>query len=135
MSYQAVIITGNVGRDPEMRYTPSGQAVTSFSVAVDESYTNASGEKVKKTAWFKVSVWGKLAETCNQYVKKGSKVLVQGRMEPDPATGGPKIWKKQDSTPAASFDLTAQVVRFLSRAEQPAQEVPQASAPGDEFPF
>lgn len=114
MSYQKIIVTGNLGRDPEMRYTPSGQAVTSFSVAVNESYTNANGEKVKKTIWFRVTAWGKQAEICNQYLKKGQQVLVDGRMSADPATGGPKIWTKQDGSTGSSFEITASTVRFLS---------------------
>lgn len=114
MSYQKVIITGNLGKDPEMRYTPSGQAVTSFSVAVNESYTNAGGEKIKRTIWFRVSAWGKQAETCNAYLKKGSLVLVDGRMSADASTGGPKVWTKQDGSVGASFEITAATVRFLS---------------------
>ena len=78
MSYHTTIIVGNLGRDPEMRYTPSGQAVTSFSVAVNDDYTNNNGERIKRTIWFRISAWGKQAETCNQYLKKGSKVLVLG---------------------------------------------------------
>ncbi|MBI5298034.1 MAG: single-stranded DNA-binding protein [Chloroflexi bacterium] len=114
MSYQTIIVAGNLGRDPEMRYTPSGQAVTSFSVAVNENYTNNNGEKVKKTIWFKISAWGKQAEICNQYLKKGQMVLVEGRMTADPATGGPRIWAAQDGTARASFEITATTVRFLS---------------------
>lgn len=114
MSYQKIIIAGNLGRDPEMRYTPSGQAVTSFSVAVNESYTNANGEKIKKTIWFRVTAWGKQAEICNQYLKKGQQVLVDGRMSADPNTGGPKIWTKQDGSSGSSFEVTASTVRFLS---------------------
>jgi len=71
MSFQTLIIAGNLGRDPEMRYTPSGQAVTNFSVAVNESFTSSSGERIQRTIWFRVSAWGKQAETCNQYLKKG----------------------------------------------------------------
>jgi single-strand DNA-binding protein len=112
--YQTIIIVGNVGRDPEMRYTPSGQAVTSFSVATNRQYTNNNGETVKETIWFRVSAWGKQAETCNQYVKKGSKVLVEGRLTADPATGGPRIWNGQDGSPRASFEVSAGTVRFLS---------------------
>src|SRR6185369_14782291 len=74
--FHTIIIVGNVGKDPEMRYTPSGQAVTSFSVATNRQYTTGSGEQVKETIWFRVTTWGKQAEVCNQYVKKGSKVLV-----------------------------------------------------------
>jgi len=114
MSYQKIIIAGNLGRDPEMRYIPSGQAVTSFSVAVNESYTNANGEKIKKTIWFRVTAWGKQAEICNQYLKKGQMVLVEGRLSAEPNTGGPKVWTKQDGTMGSSFEITAATVRFLS---------------------
>lgn len=116
--FQTIILAGNLGRDPEMRYTPSGQPVTSFSVATNRQWTNNNGEIVKETVWFRVSVWGKMAEICNQYLKKGSKVLVEGRLTADPATGGPRIWTGQDGQPRASFEVSAQTVRFLSsRAE------------------
>jgi single-strand DNA-binding protein len=112
--FQTIILAGNLGRDPEMRYTPSGQAVTSFSVATNRQYTNNNGETIKETMWFRVSVWGKMAEVCNQYLKKGSKVLVEGRLTADPATGGPRIWSGQDGSNRASFEVNAQTVRFLS---------------------
>jgi single-strand DNA-binding protein len=112
--YHTLILVGNVGRDPEMRYTPSGQPVTSFSVATNRQYTANSGETVKETIWFRVTTWGKTAEVCNQYVKKGSKVLVEGRLTPDANTGGPRVWTAQDGTPRASFEVTASTVRFLS---------------------
>jgi single-strand DNA-binding protein len=115
--YHTVIIVGNVGKDPEMRYTPTGQAVTSFSVATNRQYTTGNGEQVKETIWFRVSTWGKQAEVCNQYVKKGMKVLVEGRLTPDKTTGGPRIWTRQDGTAGASFEVTAATVRFLSRSE------------------
>lgn len=113
MSFHTLIIVGNLGRDPEMRYLPSGQGVTSFSVASSRSYTNNAGEKVEETIWFRVSVFGKTAETCNQYLKKGSKVLVEGRLQAD-KNGSPRIWTRQDGTPGVSFEVTAQTVRFLS---------------------
>src|SRR5437763_966033 len=78
-----------------MRYTPSGQPVTSFSVATNRQYTANSGETVKENIWFRVTTWGKTAEFCNQYVKKGSKVLVEGRLTPDANTGGPRVWNAQ----------------------------------------
>ncbi|MFH2102290.1 MAG: single-stranded DNA-binding protein [Chloroflexota bacterium] len=116
--YHTIIIVGNLGRDPEMRYTPSGQAVTSFSVATNRQYTNNSGETIKETVWFRVSAWGKQAETCNQYLRKGSKVLVEGRLTADGSTGGPRIWNDQAGQPRASFEINAQTVRFLtSRGE------------------
>ncbi len=114
MSFHTIILVGNLGRDPEMRYTPSGQAVTNFSVAVNDGYTNSQGEKVDRTIWVRVTTWGKQAETCNQYLKKGRKVLVEGRLVPDAATGGPRVWTRQDGTPSASFEVSASTVRFLS---------------------
>ncbi len=112
--YHTIIIVGNLGRDPEMRFTPGGQAVTNFSVATSRQYTGNDGQLVKETIWFRVSTWGKLAETCNQYLRKGRKVLVEGRLVPDKDSGGPRIWTKQDGTAAASFEVSASTVRFLS---------------------
>ena len=112
--YHKLIIAGNLGRDPEMRYLPSGQAVTDMSVATNRVYTDSNGQKVTETTWFRVSVWGGMAETVNQYLRKGSKVLVEGYLRPDPDTGGPRVWTRNDGTPAASFEMTAQNVTFLS---------------------
>jgi single-strand DNA-binding protein len=138
--WHTIVIVGNLGKDPEMRYTPNGQAVTSFSVATSRQYTANNGQLVKETTWFRVSAWGKQAETCNQYLKKGSKVLVEGRLQPDPNSGGPRIWNRQDGTPAASFEVTANTVRFLSsRSESEALGVGadegSAVASEDEIPF
>ena len=107
--YQKVIIIGNLGRDPEMRFSPSGDPVTSFSVATSRKYKGTD-----ETTWFRVSAWGKLAETCNQYLRKGSKVFVEGRLTPDGQTGGPRVYKRNDDTWASSFDIFAENVRFLS---------------------
>ena len=106
--YQKVIIIGNLGRDPEMRYTPDGSPVTSFSVATSRRF----GEK-DETTWFRVTVWNKQAESCNQYLHKGSKVLVEGRLRPN-ANGSPSVFQRRDGSWGASFDLTADTVRFLS---------------------
>lgn len=137
--FHTIILIGNLGRDPEMRYTPSGQPVTSFSVASNRSYTGASGEKVDETIWFRITAWGKQAETCNQYLRKGSKVLVEGRLVPD-KNGGPRIWTKQDGTSGASFEVTASTVRFLSgRGEngmgEPVQDGMSMGDGGDDIPF
>lgn len=75
-----IIVIGNLGRDPEMRYTPSGQGVTSFSVASSRRYTTSSGEQREETEWFNVNAWGRLAELCNQYLTKGQQVYVEGRL-------------------------------------------------------
>lgn len=111
--YHTIIIVGNLGKDPEMRYTPNGQAVTNFSLATNRQYTGSDGQQVKETIWFRVAAWGKQAEACNQYLKRGSKVLVEGRLTPDKETGGPHVYTKQDGTSGASFEVNAQTVRFL----------------------
>lgn len=132
--YHTIIIVGNLGRDPEMRYTPSGQAVTSFNVAVSDGF----GER-KKTIWFRVSAWDKQAENVNNFLRKGSKVLVEGRLVATDK-GTPRIWNRADGSPGASFEVNATVVRFLSsRTEGEAEpgggdEIPESDA-GDDIPF
>jgi single-strand DNA-binding protein len=120
-----------------MRYTPSGQTVTSFSVATNRRYTASNGEAVKETTWFRVSVWGKQAESCNTYLKKGSKVLIEGRLNPDRETGGPRTFTRQDGTPGASYEVTAFTVRFLSArgAEEGVPELPEEPLGDENVPF
>jgi single-strand DNA-binding protein len=112
--YQRLIIIGRLGRDPEMRYTQDGTPVTSFSVATDKVYTDKSGQQQKKTTWFKVSAWRKLAETCNQYLTKGKQVMVEGELSE------PKPYQKRDGTYGASLDVTAYTVKFLGSREDSA---------------
>jgi single-strand DNA-binding protein len=137
--FQKVILVGNLGRDPEMRYTPGGQAVTNFSVATNRRYTDSSGETRDETVWFRISAWGKQAETCNQYLKKGSRVLVEGRLNGD-ENGNPRMWTGQDGSPRASFEVTSQNVRFLSGRDEGSlggDEGGSAAAPppDDDIPF
>jgi len=104
--YHKVIAVGRLGRDPEMRYTPQGHPVCNFSVATDVGW----GDN-KTTVWFRVTAWRKLAETCNQYLKKGRQVLVEGELsEPKPYQGRDNEWR-------ASLNLTAREVRFLGSRE------------------
>jgi len=140
MSFHTIIVVGRLGRDPEMRYTPSGQAVTSFSIATDRSYTDQSGQNVKETTWFRVSVFGKQAETCNQYLSKGKMVLVEGRLTVDGKTGGPRVWTGQNGEARASFEIAASTVRFLSPKNEGAAgpaDMGESVAAGseDEIPF
>jgi single-strand DNA-binding protein len=112
--YQKIILVGNLGRDPEMRYLPDGTAVTNLSVATNRRWTDrASGEQREQTVWFRVSVWGPQAETVNQYLSKGRQVLVEGRLEADPETGGPRLFTRQDGTVGASYEVRGFTVRFL----------------------
>jgi single-strand DNA-binding protein len=141
--YAVIIIVGNLGRDPEMRYTPAGQAVTNFSVATNRKYTGSDGQLVSETTWWRISTWGKNAENCSQYLHRGSKVLVEGRIVPDPKTGGPRIYTRKDGTTGAAFEINAQTVRFLSsRGDDESSEAPtdsEAEVPGatstDDIPF
>lgn len=112
--YQKIIVIGRLGRDPEMRYTPAGQSVTSFSIATDRQYNGADGKPVKITTWFRVQVWSKMAEACNQYLSKGKLVMVEGILNCDPKTGGPRTWAGQDGMMRTSYEITASAVKFLS---------------------
>ena len=115
-------ILGRAGRDPEMRYTQAGKAVTNLSVAADVGF----GDN-KKTVWFRVSFWNKLAEVVNNYVVKGDKVYIEGELIPDPETGGPRVWTKQDGTATASFELNANTFRFTGKSEQKKREPEQTN--------
>ncbi len=112
--YQRLVLVGNLGRDPEMRYTPNGTPITNLSVATSRKWTDASGQVKEETAWFRVSVFGKQAEICNQYLAKGRKVLVEGTLIVDEKTGGPRVYTRKDGTAGASFEVRASTVRFLS---------------------
>jgi len=106
--YSKLTIIGNVGKQPELRYTPEGKAVCQFSVASNRTY----GGK-KETTWYRITVWDKTAEACNKFLSAGSKVFVEGRLTPDPETGNPKVYQRKDGTWGASFEVTASVVQFL----------------------
>ncbi len=131
MSYQKIVIVGNLGRDPEMRYTPSGQAVTNFNMATNHQYTASNGERVKETTWFRISAWGRQAETCNQYLKMGSKVLVEGRLKPDKETGQPRVYERRDGSMGSSYEITADRVVFMSGRDDQASD--HGAEPGDEL--
>ncbi|MBX7254657.1 MAG: single-stranded DNA-binding protein [Candidatus Promineofilum sp.] len=116
--YQKIVIVGRLGKDPEMRYMPDGTAVTQINVATDRRWTDkATGKPVEETTWFRVSIWGRQAETANQYLSKGRMVLVEGHLRQDPQTGGPRVYTRQDGTTGASFEITADAFRFLGGRE------------------
>ena len=142
--YQHLTIIGNLGKDPEMRYTPSGTPVTTLSLATNRTYKDANGQQVKETCWFRVSVFGKTAENVAQYLHKGSMVLVEGTLRPDPKSGGPRLYDRQDGTKGASFEVFANNVRFMPSGQRgeggpvpTAEELPGApETTGDEeIPF
>jgi single-strand DNA-binding protein len=111
--YHKIILVGNLGRDPDMKFLGSGTAVTNFSMATSEKWTGQDGQQQERTIWWRVAVWGKSAEACNQFLKKGSKVLVEGRMNATPE-GNPRMWKDNSGNDRASFEVTAMAVKFLS---------------------
>ena len=108
MSMNKILVIGNVGSDPEMRYTPSGAAVTSFSLATNRSYTTADGERREETEWFRISAWGRLAEQCNEYLAKGRKVYAEGRLSS-------RSWTGQDGETRFSMEINADRVLFIDR--------------------
>lgn len=130
--FQQTIVVGRVGRDPEMRYTPTGIPVTNFSVAVDRRWTDSNGQPQEKVTWFRVVCWRRLAEVTAQYVRKGQRILVAGDIE---ATA----WSDRDGTPRASLELNAERVRFLGDREAEAMQVGaeagKAEGGGEEIPF
>ena len=107
MTMNKIMVIGNLGSDPEMRYTPNGQAVTNFNVATNHRYNTADGEQRDETEWFRVSVFGRQAETCNQYLAKGRKVYVDGRLRS-------RTYQDRNGETRVSLEITAFDVRFLS---------------------
>jgi single-strand DNA-binding protein len=127
-----VILVGRLGRDPESRFTASGQAVCNFSLATDRSYRDRNGQTQKQTEWHKIVVWGKLAEICQKYLKKGSQIFVEGRIQS-------RQWEDQQGQKRTSFEIVANEMRMLgARGEMPgaqAAEEPEAHpAAGDDLP-
>ncbi len=109
-SLNKVILIGRLGRDPEMRYTPSGQPVTNFSLATDESYTGKDGQKVQKTEWHRIVVWGKQAEFCGNYLSKGRLVYVEGKLET-------RKWTDKDGSEKYTTEIKADRVLGLDSAQ------------------
>ena len=108
MGLNKILIIGNLGTDPEMRYTPNGNPVTSFRVATNRTYTTSQGEKREETEWFSVVTWNQLAEQCNQYLTKGRKVYVEGRLKSD-------TWTGNDGQVRFRNEINANQVVFLDR--------------------
>jgi single-strand DNA-binding protein len=139
--YHKVTIIGNLGRDPELKYTPNGDPVVKFSVATNRKWTNQDGRQGEETVWFRCTAWRKLAETINQYLSKGRQVYIEGRLMPDKATGGPQVFTKSDGTPGASYEVQVDTVKFLGGRPGEAGEsqgVHQEPPPGtheNEIPF
>lgn len=118
-----VMIIGNVGTDPEMRYTASGNAVTTFRVACSRNYTTPDGERREETEWFSVVTWSKLAETCSQYLQKGRRAYVEGRLQT-------RSWEGSDGQRRFRTEVIANTVLFLDRPQ--ATALPEEATPETE---
>ena len=130
--YEQTIIIGNVGSDPEMRFTANGKAVTNFSVAVNRRFKGKDGQMQEKTKWFRVTAWDKLGETCNQYLSKGRQVLVVGEVKASAYTNAA-------GEPAASLEIIARDVKFLGGKSNGnggnAAPDPAGPTPDEDLPF
>lgn len=114
MSVNKVILVGRLGRDPETRYTGSGQAVANFTMATDSTYKDRAGERQKRTEWHRIVAWGKLAEICQQYLKKGSQIYVEGRLQT-------REWEDKSGQKRSTTEIVASDMRMLgSRADSAA---------------
>ena len=100
------ILVGNLGRDPELRHTPNGQAVVNFTLATSETWTDKSGERQERTEWHRIVVWGKTAEMCNQYLSKGRTVYVEGRIQT-------REWEDKDGNKRYTTEINASTVNFI----------------------
>ena len=124
-----IIVIGNLGRDPEMRYTPDGQAVVTFSVASSRKYKTSSGEQREETEWFNCSAWGKLADICNEYLTKGKQVYVEGRLKT-------RTYQAQSGETRFSLDVTCQEIQFLGGGQgQEREPVGAGQEDANDLPF
>jgi single-strand DNA-binding protein len=132
-----VMVIGHLGRDPEMRYTPSGRPVTTFTVAVSRSWNTADGERRSETEWFNIVSWGNLAEICKQYLHKGQQVYIEGRLQT-------RRWEDKEGQKRTSVEVVANEMMMLgdrrdnskgSQESDQDDEGPEPVADEDEFPF
>jgi len=135
VSLNRVMLIGNVGTDPEMRFTPSGNPVTSFRVATSRVYTTSEGERRQETEWFTVVAWKKQAESCNQFLTKGQRVYVEGSLRT-------RSWEGRDGQKRVTAEVIANRVLFLDRqavAPLPGEEAPveagEEEVGPDDLPF
>ncbi len=121
MSVNKAILVGRLGRDPETRYTSGGQAVSNFTLATDESYRDRSGERQKRTEWHRIVLWGKLAEIAQQYLKKGTMVYIEGRIQT-------RQWDDREGNKRTTVEIVGNVMRMLSTRAETAAAAAGATA-------
>lgn len=126
-SLNRVFLIGNLTRDPELRYLPSGQAVATFTVAVNRVYNSQTGEKKEDTSFIRIVVWARRAEVCNEYLRKGSPVCVEGRLQS-------RSWEAQDGTKRSSIEVVANSVQFLNRGGSRDQTSEAVQLPEEPLP-
>jgi single-strand DNA-binding protein len=139
MSVNKAILVGNLGRDPEIRYLPSGQSVANFSIATTENFNDRSGARQERTEWHRIVAWGKLAEVCGQYLKKGRQVYVEGRITTR------QYDAKDGSGKRSSTEIVAQTIQFLGgrngamddmgAGAGPAMDMPPPPMDDEDIPF
>ena len=127
MSFNKIIIVGNLGRDPELRYTPQGTAVCNFSMATNERRRDKSGEMQDITTWFRITLWGRQAENASKYLTKGNPVYIEGRLKLDE-------WTDRDGNTRQTLDVTATDMQFLGRGAQ-TEGMSAAAGGGDSNSF
>ena len=123
-----VMIIGYLGKDPEMRYTPSGRPVTTFNVATSRSWNTSDGERRTETEWFNVVAWGSLAEICNQYLTKGRQVYIDGRLQS-------RSWDDNDGNHHTSVEVVANEMIMLGNRQSSDDQTDEIRLDEDEFPF
>ena len=123
-----VMIIGRLGKDPEMRYTPSGRPVTTFNVATSRSWNTSDGERRKETEWFNIVAWGSLAEICNQYLAKGRQVYIEGRLQS-------RSWEDNDGRRHTSVEVVANEMIMLGKRQSSEDQSDDTNANEEEFPF
>ncbi len=125
-----VMIIGHLGRDPEMRYTPSGRPVTTFTVATSRTWSTGDGERHSETEWFNVVAWGNLAEICKQYLTKGQQVYVEGRLQT-------RRWEDNEGGKHTSVEIVANEMMILSERRENSQssETNESTELEEDFPF
>ncbi|HVP31111.1 MAG TPA: single-stranded DNA-binding protein [Myxococcota bacterium] len=147
-SVNKVILIGNLGRDPELRYTPSGQPVANFTLATSDNFTSKSGEREERTEWHRIVAWGRTAELCAQYLSKGRTVYIEGRLQT-------REWENKEGQKQRTTEVVATTVQFLGPPKggagagagprgaggrageggEPAYDAPSAPPPDDDIPF
>ena len=132
-----VMVIGHLGKDPEMRYTPSGRPVTTFTIAVSRSWNTADGERRTETEWFNIVAWGNLAEICKQYLYKGQQVYIEGRLQT-------RRWEDKEGQKHTSVEVVANEMMMLGdrrdnsnqvQESEQGEDQPEPIADEDEFPF